>query len=291
LNYIINPLIFDEKSITGGWKLVRRPAIEHTTLRINSAGILPTMEKSVAVHACSKTHPGIKRQRNEDTCAADIIHRSFMVADGMGGTAGGEVASALFLEAVCETFVCKDEIAVQQGIDLVRNTFLLANSKIQKHAAINRSHKGLGCTAELLTLCGDQVVLGHVGDSRTYCLHNHRLTQLTLDHSIVQEQIDLGLITEDQAKKSRLRNVLTRAVGVGSQLAIDITCYPACLGDIYLLCTDGLYGMVGDEEILPVLGFDAPLSLKAEILINLANEAGGKDNVSVTLVEILKSPL
>jgi PPM family protein phosphatase len=214
-----------------------------------------------------------------------------MVADGMGGMAGGTVASALFLEAVLEIFTSEEILDAHEGIKLVREVFLLANSKIQSYAAINQSHKGLGCTAELLTFCQDTVILGHVGDSRTYCLHNQLLTQLTIDHSIVQEQIDLGLITHAQAKKSRLRNVLTRAVGVGSQVAIDITSYPANPGDIYLLCSDGLHGMVSDQEILSILSFDAPLSLKAEILINIANDAGGKDNVSVTLVEILRCPL
>lgn len=246
------------------------------------------MKKSIRINACSKTDPGLKRPRNEDVCAADIAHRSFMVADGMGGVAGGEVASALFLETVSETFSAEKALAVEKGMKLVRTTFLLANSKILAHAAKTPSHKGLGCTAELLTLCQDNIVFGHVGDSRTYCFRNGRLDQLTRDHSMVQEQVDLGIITRDQANQSRLRNILTRAVGINPQLIIDISSQQVCPGDIYLLATDGLHGMVDDREILLILAFDAPLSLKAEMLINMANDAGGNDNISVTLLEIIK---
>ncbi len=240
------------------------------------------------INACSKTDPGLKRSRNEDVCASDIVRRSFMVADGMGGVAGGDVASALFLKTVGQSFASEEAIAVQQGMEQVRATFLLANSKILAHADVTPAHKGLGCTAELLTLCQDNIVLGHVGDSRTYCFRKGCLNQLTRDHSMVQEQVDLGLITREQANKSKMRNVLTRAVGINAQLTVDISSQAVCPGDIYLLATDGLHGMVDDQEILQVLAFSAPLSLKAEMLINMANDAGGRDNVSVTLLEILK---
>ncbi|MBU1567869.1 MAG: protein phosphatase 2C domain-containing protein [Proteobacteria bacterium] len=240
------------------------------------------------INACSKTDPGLKRPRNEDVCATDIVRRSFMVADGMGGVAGGDVASTLFLETVNQSFPTEEAVAVQKAMELVRNTFLLANSRILAHAAATPLHRGLGCTAELLTLCQDSIVLGHVGDSRTYCFRDGHLDQLTRDHSMVQEQVDLGIITQHQANTSRLRNVLTRAVGMSAKLTIDISSRQAHPGDIYLLATDGLHGMVDDQEILLVLAFSAPLALKAEMLINMANDAGGRDNISVTLLEILE---
>ena len=245
------------------------------------------MTHTLRINACSKTDPGLKRPRNEDVCAADILRRSFMVADGMGGVAGGEEASALFKEAVQETFAAGKEVPEPEVKELVRRAFLLANRKILDHAAVTPAHKGLGCTAELLTFCRDGLILGHVGDSRTYRLRHGHLDQLTVDHSMVQEQVDLGIMTREQAKRSSFRNVLTKAVGIEAQLIIDITSHPACPGDIYLLCTDGLHGMVDDQEISAILAFDAPLTLKAEMLINMANDAGGRDNISVTLVEIL----
>jgi len=245
------------------------------------------MNDTLRIHACSKTDRGLQRPQNEDVCAADAARHAYLVADGMGGDAGGEVASSLFLLAVDETFPPGNTLTESTGRTLVKAAFSLANEKILAHAAITPEHKGLGCTAELLLLCRDGIILGHVGDSRTYCFHGGRLEQLTIDHSMVQEQVALGLLTQREARYSKFRNVLTRAVGITDQLVIDISSHKVQAGDIYLLCTDGLHGMVDDEELLSILAFDAPLSLKAEMLINMANDAGGKDNISVTLLEIL----
>ncbi|MDK9708074.1 MAG: protein phosphatase 2C domain-containing protein [Desulforhopalus sp.] len=245
------------------------------------------MNHSSRVAAYSKTDPGLKRPDNQDVCAADLDRGFFMVADGMGGVAGGEVASALFLAAVTETFAGPREPSVDKGRERVHAAFLLANAKIQAHAAATPTHKGLGCTGELLILCQDHIVLGHVGDSRTYCFRRGILDRLTIDHSLVQDQVDRGILTWEQAERSNLRNVLTRAVGIDAKLIVDIVCRQVQPGDIYLLATDGLHGMVDEWEILPILGYDAPLSFKADILINMANDAGGGDNTSVTLVEIL----
>lgn len=245
------------------------------------------MNHSIRVAAYSKTDPGLKRPDNQDVCGADVARGFFMVADGMGGVAGGEIASALFLAAVTETFATPQEITVEEGRERVRAAFLLANAKIQAHAAATPAHKGLGCTAELLILCQDHIVLGHVGDSRTYCFRQGLINKLTVDHSLVQEQVDRGILSWEQAERSNLRNVLTRAVGIDAQIIVDIACRQVQPGDIYLLATDGLHGMVDDWEIIPILGYDAPLSFKADILINMANDAGGGDNTSVTLVEIL----
>ena len=245
------------------------------------------MNDTLRIHACSKTDRGLQRPQNEDVCTADTARHTYLVADGMGGVAGGEVASRLFLSAVDETFTPGKPPAESAGRTLVKAAFSQANEKILAHAAATPAHKGLGCTAELLLLCRDGIILGHVGDSRTYCYHAGRLEQLTIDHSMVQEQVDLGILTRHQARHSKFRNVLTRAVGIADRLIIDISSRKIQTGDIYLLCTDGLHGMVDDREILSILAFDAPLGLKAEMLINIANDAGGKDNISVTLLEIL----
>lgn len=249
------------------------------------------MTPSPRILACSKTDPGLRRPRNEDVCLADADRRVFMVADGMGGRAAGDVASALFLEAVIEVFEERGELSAAAEKAKIEAAFSLANRKILANVASNPHRFGMGCTAELLVICQDigryHYIVGHVGDSRTYLFHSGMLRQLTLDHSLVQEQLRQGIITPDQAEKSRFRNVLLRAVGVDTLLTADIISGPLHPGDIFLLCTDGLHGMVKNDEIASVLAFHAALPLKADILINMAKEAGGNDNISVTLAEIL----
>lgn len=236
--------------------------------------------------AASLTDKGRVRRTNEDVCAADTVSRTFMVADGMGGVEGGEVAAALFLATVREMVPAPLDLEQERGVALVRQVFARANDKILSHATAVAEHRGCGCTADLLLACGERMILGHVGDSRCYALRQGRLEQLTVDHSLVQEQLDLGLLDENQARNSRYRNVLTRAVGITPQLQVDIHTLAAVAGDLYLLCTDGLHGMLSQAEMLSVLSFDAPLAFRAKMLVNLANDAGGRDNISVTLVTI-----
>jgi protein phosphatase len=243
------------------------------------------MKTNPHILACSKTDQGRRRLRNEDVCLADVDRCVFMVADGMGGRAGGDVASALFLEAVNEIFTEPGDFLSVECQALIESTFSLANNKILAHVAVNPHHSGMGCTAELVVFCRDHYLVGHVGDSRTYLFRGEKLCQLTHDHSLVQEQLELGFITRDQAEKSQLRNVLLRAVGVDATVTVDIIGGRIEPGDIFLLCSDGLHGMVRFDEILSVLAYQAPLSLKADMLIDMANNAGGHDNISVTLVE------
>jgi PPM family protein phosphatase len=236
--------------------------------------------------ALSITDTGRIRATNEDVCAADTNLHVFLVADGMGGVEGGEVAAALFLETVREMLTAPLDVDREEGERLVRRIFAVANDKILAHAAAVPNHRGCGCTADLLVASRDLLILGHVGDSRSYCLRQESLEQLTVDHSLVQEQLDLGLLDRHQAKNSLYRNVLTRAVGVTPQLTVDIHSRSVRSGDLYLLCTDGLHSMLSDREILSVLSFEAPLTFRGKMLVDLANDAGGKDNISVTLVSI-----
>lgn len=245
------------------------------------------MTPTPRILACSKTDPGLQRPRNEDVCLADADRCVCMVADGMGGRAAGDVASALFLEAVTEVFSEREELLLTEGTAKIKAAFSLANTKILDHVGLNPHHFGMGCTAELVVFCQDHYIVGHIGDSRTYLFRGGKLSQLTHDHSLVQEQLDQGLLTPDQAEKSLFRNVLVRAVGVEAPLTVDITSGLLYPGDIFLLCTDGLHTMVRNDEIVSVLAFHTALSLKADILINMANEAGGSDNITVTLAEII----
>lgn len=271
------------------------------------------MTPTKPLDACCKTDIGLKRSQNEDVCAVNTEYNFFMVADGMGGAAKGDLASNFFLQSIEEMFhgeqvqaapslkerfyACFEdseeapenlqEKALDRAKDKTYTCFENANRKIQEHIKKIPQHAGMGCTAELLTFSDNNYVIGHVGDSRSYLLSSEApLRQITKDHSLVQDQVDSGVIARKQASSSVLKNVLTRAVGVAPQLEVDLISGKTNPGDIFLLCSDGLYNMVTDEEIEAVLTFDAPLHLKAEMLVNMANDNGGRDNISVTLVQI-----
>ena len=145
----------------------------------------------------------------------------------------------------------------------------------------------MGCTAELIAFSDEDFVLGHMGDSRIYRIQNGQLKQLTKDHSLVQEQIDEGLISPEEARKHSLRNVITRAVGIEEKCDIDILRGKTYSGDLFLLCSDGLTDMVDDNLIRKVLSSPIDLPQKTEKLVEMAKIAGGKDNVTVVLSEIL----
>jgi protein phosphatase len=144
----------------------------------------------------------------------------------------------------------------------------------------------MGCTAELLAFSRERFIIGHVGDSRTYRLRNHILKQLTKDHSLVQGQLDQGLITPQEARRHTMRNVILRAVGVNDSVAPDILKGKKNPGDLFLLCSDGLSDMVEESDVLARLSAEGNLSTKTEALIQLAKRAGGKDNVTVVLAAI-----
>jgi serine/threonine protein phosphatase PrpC len=245
------------------------------------------VDATIHITACSYTNPGLVRSHNEDTCLVKDDECCFMVADGMGGAAAGEVASGLFKETVIDLFSTCQKRSFLEVQKLVLECFQTANTGIMAHAAEVPSHSGMGCTAELLAFDNNNdFVLGHVGDSRTYRLRRGSLQQLTRDHTLVQTQEDQGQITREQAKKHSLRNVILRVVGVKKLLEVDIIHGSALPGDIFLLCTDGLSTMVEDEKIKEIMAFNGPLALKATMLVDQANYAGGKDNVTVVLVEV-----
>ncbi len=171
---------------------------------------------------------------------------------------------------------------------MVEKTFRSANKKILDYAAKNPSHHGMGCTAELIAFHDQKFVLGHVGDSRTYLYRMGKLEQITRYHSLIQDQIDLGLLTKHDAKKSANRNIVLRAVGVQEHFLLDVIKKKYMRGDIFLLCTDGLTDMVEDIEIEKALSSNIKLHEKVENLINLANSAGGHDNITVALCEIVE---
>lgn len=233
-----------------------------------------------------KTDVGLIRPNNEDIFKLNTDANYCLVADGMGGAAAGETASQIFAQTAEEVFSDSVPQSEQDVLECVQSTFRYANDQILAHVAEHPEHQGMGCTAELLAITGTGFVVGHMGDSRTYRFRNGILKQLTKDHSLVQDQIDQGLITEEQARTHSMRNVILRAVGVRPSPALDTLRGPVYKGDMFLLCSDGLTDLVEDSSISEVLCLDSELSLKTEHLIDLAKTAGGKDNITVVLAEV-----
>jgi protein phosphatase len=229
---------------------------------------------------------GLKRLNNEDAYLINSTARFALVADGMGGAAAGEMASQIFVQTVSDLFSDKDVSPEQAAVELVQNAFQSANDRILDHVAFNPEHQGMGCTAELIAFTSNSFVIGHMGDSRTYRWRQNSFKQLTKDHSLVQDQIDHGLITEAEARSHAMRNVILRAVGVRPYPALDILRGPIASGDIFLLCSDGLTDLVEDAAIAEVIGDGSDIASQGNQLVELAKIGGGKDNITVVLAKI-----
>ncbi len=230
---------------------------------------------------------GLKRTNNEDALIVKPEVALWALADGMGGAAAGEIASQIFVETALAIFTKNRGSSEEEIIRLIQKTFLEANTKILNHVQEHPAHKGMGCTAELLTFWGPNFFLGHVGDSRTYLLRQGILKQLTKDHSLVQEQIDQGLLTKEEAKRHNLRHVIIRAVGVEDDLAVDLIKGKVIPDDLFIICSDGLSDLVEDKLIHDTLGDPLiDLEQKGEKLISLAKAAGGHDNITVILCQV-----
>lgn len=226
---------------------------------------------------------GNVRINNEDVFHIDERCHYCLVADGMGGAAAGEIASRIFADTVKAVFAGHDGRSEENTIARIQTSFKLANDKILKHVDRHPADQGMGCTAELLAFCEERFIVGHVGDSRTYRMKNGVLKQLTKDHSLVQEQLDQGIITPEEARRHTMRNVILRAVGVNDTVALDILKGKRQSGDLFLLCSDGLTDMIDDPTVQAALNGGGSLSDKTAALVQLAKSAGGKDNVTVVL--------
>jgi protein phosphatase len=242
---------------------------------------VPQDSPTITYHGA--TDVGNVRSNNEDVFYVSEACHFCLVADGMGGAAAGEVASRLFAETAKAVFAGHDGTSEENTIARVQTTFKLANDKILKHVGRHPHDQGMGCTAELLAFSQGNFIIGHVGDSRTYRLKNNILKQLTKDHSLVQEQLDQGLITQEEARRHAMRNVILRAVGVNDTVALDILKGKKKSGDLFLLCSDGLTDMVAEAMIKSALTAGGTLRERSDALIQLAKQAGGKDNVTVAL--------
>jgi len=251
---------------------------------------------SNALSAVMASDPGRVREHNEDACAVDAERGAFVVCDGVGGAAGGEVASRVASDAMLEWLLASDGSGAAGGDRLSRGV-ALANQRVLQEARHTRALRGMGTTlvgllaepAEVTESVWGTVWLVNVGDSRCYRMRRGALEQLTQDHSLVEEQVRAGEMTREQAEHSPIRNVITRAVGSYAMVEADIQGLEAECGDLYLLATDGLTRELSDGEIVGILQApeevdEASLERICARLIEAANEQGGGDNITCVLV-------
>jgi serine/threonine protein phosphatase PrpC len=232
--------------------------------------------------AAGASDQGRTRKSNEDSYGLNLNNSegacNFVVCDGMGGAAAGEVASRLAVEAMLH--------AMSHGV-LTPETFQqavgAANSSVHRSAVQDPTRAGMGTTLVAMATRGNRAWVAHVGDSRCYRLRDGKLERLTLDHSLVDEQVRLGQLTPAQAETSPMRNVITRAVGTQDEVDADVSEFVVEPGDLYLLASDGLMREVSDEHIAKILRAARGLEEACAQLIAAANEAGGRDNITCVL--------
>ena len=235
---------------------------------------------------------GRARDNNEDSVALDEGTALAVLADGMGGYNAGEVASGMatsFIRSELGRWLQQagddtPDAEVRRAMDICVDN---ANRAIFNAANANPQYAGMGTTLVLALFRGNRLLVGHVGDSRAYRLRGGRLVQLTRDHSLLQEQIDAGLITPEQAAFATHKNLVTRAVGVEDTVLLETHLHEVQPGDLYLLCSDGLSDMLDDAGIAQLLKSHEVLADAGRALIDAANDAGGKDNISVVLVRVV----
>ncbi len=225
---------------------------------------------------------GSVRTSNEDSFGVSAEHGVYVVCDGMGGAAAGEIASSMAVDALLRLLGVRDGAAPLE--EAVEEAIRAANEAIHSRAEGVLQLYGMGTTLAGLVTEGRRVLVFNVGDSRSYLLRNRKLEQISQDHSLVEEQVRMGRITREEAQHSPLRNVITRALGTQPSVEPDLFELKAEDGDIFLLCSDGLTGEVPDPQIESLLAADLPLDQLCANLVEAANQAGGHDNITCLLV-------
>ena len=246
------------------------------------------------------TDTGKVREHNEDAIGSNADIGLMVLADGMGGYNAGEVASGIAVQTITELASEGADRESRNDLDpstgLMRQSIVLRDAvaranKIIFQTAQSQTHcEGMGTTLVCAMFYDNKVSLAHVGDSRAYRLRGNKFEQLTLDHSLLQELVDRGFYSEEEAQRSTNRNYVTRALGVEPTVEVEVHEFDVLPDDVFLLCSDGLPDMVEDEDIhLTISTFNASLDVVGQQLVNLANEHGGRDNVSVMLAQVLDS--
>ena len=232
---------------------------------------------------------GRKRKTNQDSICLDYKHNFFAVADGMGGHSGGDIASQLSVKVIPEYLeknTSTDPLATMKGVivDVNRSILKVAEEKPDLH--------GMGTTLSAIYFNGQNLIIGNVGDSRVYMLNNHNIYQMTRDHSFVQEKLNMGIYSREEAVNDPQKNVLVRSVGFEADVVPDVFNYRICKNDLFMICSDGLHGKVSDGDILhiiqrnisdPALCTIDHIQAAVKDLIQQANNNGGQDNISVII--------
>lgn len=254
------------------------------------------MDLSQALEIVSRSDAGIVRSHNEDAVYCNPVFGLAILADGMGGYNAGEVASGMVTNLLGseleKSFSQVEPQKLMQDGQLQAKVSLeaeiaRANSAVYQAAQSQPQYAGMGTTLVMAAFFDNSMMVAHIGDSRLYRLRGETFEQITRDHSLLQEQIDSGMLSVEEARHSQNKNLVTRAVGVDPVVEAEIHTYDVLPGDIYLLCSDGLNDMVEDEEIGSTIQMlAANLELAATQLVEMANDNGGRDNVSVILVRI-----
>jgi serine/threonine protein phosphatase PrpC len=249
-----------------------------------------------ALEIASQTHPGRVRAHNEDSLSCEPSCGLVVLADGMGGYNAGEVASGITVSVLTTEIKHslqdirpedKGEDGEDVAVELLRENVQKANASIFHAAQSQPQYAGMGTTVVAGLFYDNHLAVAHVGDSRMYRLRGDDFEAVTRDHSLLQEQIDSGMISKEDARLSRNKNLVTRAVGIDANVSTEVHVHEVETGDIYLLCSDGLNDMVEDDKIGGTLhALRSNITLAADQLVKMANENGGRDNVSVILVKV-----
>ena len=248
-----------------------------------------------SIQAAAKTDVGLVRTNNEDNFGYDIRNGIFVVCDGMGGQAAGELASKIAVETVLnhydrsaddrgEQVLGRGFSNVSERANMLADAIQLANQAIHQAAARNAEQAGMGSTVVAVSAKGNRFSIAHVGDSRIYLLRGDGIQKLTNDHSLVMEQVRRGLITPEEAEKSKMQNVIVRALGAEESVEPDLADHEFRAGDVLLLCSDGLSRYVKEAEIVAAVRRAPSLEKACEELIELAKAGGSDDNITCLLL-------
>ncbi len=229
------------------------------------------------VRFSARTHVGMRREVNQDAYEGRQLGQAtlLVVCDGMGGHAAGEVASQLGVETIIATF--SDQ---HPPDDALRHAFVTANQRIY-----GEGRGSMGTTGVAALFLHNNLIVANVGDSRAYLVREGQISQISHDHSFVSDQVAAGLMTPEQARLSNVRNIITRALGHSAEVEVDIFTVALMAGDTVLLSSDGMHGLIADDEIAEVAGM-LPLDEAAQRLVDLANERGGSDNITVVIAQV-----
>ena len=243
------------------------------------------MQLSVA----AGTDVGRVRAGNEDSLYADADAERglFIVADGMGGHAAGEVASEMAVQIVARELTSVRDLSGPTPPTRMAESLREANKAIYERTIVEADKQGMGTTASCMVMGGGRWIIGHIGDSRVYLLRDGVFQQVTKDHSYVQEQVDAGFLTPEQARYHPYSNVITRCVGANALVEADVLQGDLQNGDVYLLCSDGLTGMVEDPQLRKILETKGTPGRMVDAMITEANRRGGLDNITAIVVQVM----